>query len=82
MGAGAVPEVLARIDRLLGGLRAALRPADTILITSDHGNIEDDTTQSHTRNPVPLLVIGPDAPRFAAVTRIDEVAPAILAALG
>jgi hypothetical protein len=82
MGTGAVPEVLVRIDRLLGGLFAACGPADTILITSDHGNVEDDTTRSHTRNPVPLLVIGPDAPRFAAVTRIDEVAPAILAALG
>jgi hypothetical protein len=82
MGAGAVPEVLTRIDRLLGGLLAACGPNDTILITSDHGNAEDDTTHSHTRNPVPLLVIGPDAPRFAAVARIDEVAPAILAALG
>ncbi|MEI7771069.1 MAG: metalloenzyme [Chloroflexales bacterium] len=82
MGAGAAPEVLARIDRLIGGLLAARGPADTILITSDHGNIEDGATQSHTRNPVPLLVIGPDAPHFAAVARIDEVAPAILAALG
>jgi hypothetical protein len=82
MGADAVPEVLTRIDRLLGGLLAACGPNDTILITSDHGNAEDDTTHSHTRNPVPLLVIGPDAPRFAAVARIDEVAPAILAALG
>jgi len=81
MGAGAVPEVLTRIDRLLGGLLAARRPTDTILITSDHGNIEDDRTQSHTRNPVPLLVIGPQAQRFADVARIDAVAPAILAAL-
>lgn len=82
MGAGAVPEVLARIDRLLGGLLVARRPADTILITSDHGNIEDDTTRGHTRNPVPLLVIGPGTPRFADVSRIDAVAPALLAALG
>ncbi|MEI6776899.1 MAG: metalloenzyme [Chloroflexales bacterium] len=81
MGAGAVPEVLTRIDRLLGGLLAARHPTDTILITSDHGNIEDDRTQSHTRNPVPLLVIGPQAGHFATVTRIDAVAPAILAAL-
>jgi hypothetical protein len=81
MGAGGVPEALARIDGLLGGLLAARDPADTILITSDHGNIEDSSTSSHTRSPVPLLVVGPAADRFAAVGRIDEVASAILVAL-
>ncbi|MBX0330221.1 metalloenzyme [Oscillochloris sp. ZM17-4] len=81
MGADGVHEALVRIDGLLGGLLAAKQPADTVLITSDHGNIEDSRTPSHTRSPVPLLVIGPDAERFAGVERIDQVAPAILANL-
>jgi hypothetical protein len=82
MGEGGVPDAIARIDGLLGGLLTARSPADTILITSDHGNIEDSTRPSHTRNPVPLLVIGPATAHFADVRRIDEVAEAILAALG
>jgi 2,3-bisphosphoglycerate-independent phosphoglycerate mutase len=77
----AAPEVLARIDGLLGGLLATCRRDDTLLVTSDHGNIEDDRVATHTRSPVPLLVAGPAAPHFANVWRIDQVAPAILTAL-
>ena len=29
---------------------------EMLLITSDHGNIEDISKKSHTKNPVPLLV--------------------------
>lgn len=82
MGEHGVPVALDRIDGLIGGLLAATGAADTILITSDHGNIEDATSTSHTRAPVPLLVVGPAAAHFAAVRRIDQVAPAILTALG
>jgi len=75
-------EALARLDGLLAGLFAA-RPADlTILLTSDHGNIEEAGHPSHTRNPVPLLALGPDADAFADLTRLDEVTPAILGRLG
>ncbi|MEW5740919.1 MAG: metalloenzyme [Myxococcota bacterium] len=38
----------------------AARPADAqVLIVSDHGNVEDLSTRSHTRNPVALLSFGP-----------------------
>lgn len=30
-----------------------------ILITSNHGNIEDLSTRRHTANPFPCLLIGP-----------------------
>ena len=33
----------------------------TLLVTSDHGNLEDKTTKSHTINPVPLIAFGPAA---------------------
>lgn len=81
LGPAGVAEAIARVDGLLGGLLAALRPVDSILITSDHGNLEDDSTRIHTEAPVPLLVAGPGASGFAAVTRIDQVADAVLAAL-
>ncbi|MBK7047045.1 MAG: hypothetical protein IPH48_11160 [bacterium] len=51
-----------------------------VLLTSDHGNLEDATTRRHTTNPVPLLVWGSHARETAAaVSRLDEVAPAIIA---
>jgi bisphosphoglycerate-independent phosphoglycerate mutase (AlkP superfamily) len=51
------------------------------VLTSDHGNMEDLSTGSHTRNPVPLLARGPQARRFAAAESIADVTPAILSAL-
>jgi hypothetical protein len=75
-------EALARLDGLWAGLLAAL-PADlTVLLTSDHGNLEEAAHTSHTRNPVPLLAVGPDAGAFADLSRIDEVTPRLLARLG
>lgn len=72
---------IARVDGLVGGVLRTMRPQDSLLITSDHGNIEDRVAPAHTRNPVPLLVVGPAAPGFRAVTTIAEVAGAILATL-
>jgi 2,3-bisphosphoglycerate-independent phosphoglycerate mutase len=76
-----LPAALARVDGLIQGLLAARRPQDSLLITSDHGNIEDRAAPSHTRNPVPLLVVGPAAPAFAAVGSIADVMAAIVGAL-
>lgn len=81
LGPGGVAETIARVDGLLGGVLAARAPGDTLLVTSDHGNLEDATTSVHSEAPVPLLAAGPAAPVFAVVTRIDEVADAALAVL-
>jgi hypothetical protein len=79
--AGAVA-ALERVDAFLGALAAAL-PGDTLLVvSSDHGNVED-VREGHTLNPVPVLVLGPG--RAAAAERVRtlaDVAPAILALLG
>jgi len=50
---------LERYDTFLGGVLAGSDLSkQTILIISDHGNIEDLSTRSHTYNPVPLIAIG------------------------
>jgi len=51
---------------------------DSIVICSDHGNLEDLSTKSHTRNLVPLAVIGPAAAHFQKAESIMDVTPAIL----
>jgi hypothetical protein len=55
-----------------------------ILLTADHGNLEDISTRKHTFNPVPLLLIGDKKTRrlFDGVTDLAGVAPAILKAIG
>lgn len=51
--------VLESFDGLLAGILRSLDPARSLLIiTSDHGNIEDITVKTHTRHPVPLVVRG------------------------
>lgn len=72
---------LGRLDGLLAGLVESAPDDLTLLLVSDHGNLEESSHRSHTRNPVPLLAIGPDAESFAELDRIDAVAPRLLSRL-
>ncbi len=55
----AAVEVLERLDGFIGGVLRNFDHSDSVLLfTSDHGNIEDLSTRSHTRNPVPLILVG------------------------
>ena len=82
----AAVELLVTLDEVLGGLLEAWDDeTGVILLTSDHGNLEDLSVRGHTLNPVPALVIG--APemrrRFTTTLRdLSDVAPAIIEALG
>ncbi len=74
--------LLDRLDRFLGHLLDLLDPArDTLLVTSDHGNVEDTSHTQHTRNPVPLFVRGWAAPYFDDARDLTDVTPGIVDAL-
>ena len=73
--------VLTRLDAFLGSVLAQRRADTTVVLSSDHGNIEDATTKLHSMNPVPLLAVGPDAGRFRRARAITDVTPAILSCL-
>ena len=52
---------LERIDEVVGGLLAEWWDEHGVLIiTSDHGNIEEKDHRQHTRNPVPTIIVGAD----------------------
>lgn len=69
-------EVLQSLDRFFGALLDRLDPtADLLLVTSDHGNLEDLSTRGHTRNPVPLVAWGLGADAFADATSLLDVTP-------
>lgn len=82
-------DILEKFDALLVGILEGIDPAETlVVITSDHGNIEDLSTKSHTRNPVPLIASGSSADSFLQSLQgplpasLTSVAPALLEVLG
>lgn len=54
------------------------REEDTIVLSSDHGNVEDLSVKTHTLNKVPLFAIGPGAGAFTNAESILDVTPGIL----
>jgi 2,3-bisphosphoglycerate-independent phosphoglycerate mutase len=49
----------------------------TLLVTSDHGNLEDKSVKTHTLAAVPLIAVGQKADVFASATSLLDVAPMI-----
>lgn len=74
--------LLEAFDQVLGGLTETWNDQEgLILITSDHGNLEDLSTRRHTTNSVPALLIGSAALRqqFAdGLYDLTGIAPRIL----
>ena len=70
--------VLETLDEFLHHIIQNKRKDDLLVITSDHGNVEDLGTKSHTRNPVPLFVVGEGANSFQAAESLMDVKPLIL----
>jgi 2,3-bisphosphoglycerate-independent phosphoglycerate mutase len=75
--------VVERLDRFLGAVLEAADLATTlVLLTSDHGNLEDERTGGHTLNPVPALLVGAGRERLRPRLRaITDLTPACLDAL-
>lgn len=73
-------ELLSGFDNILGGVLTGLDEDDILIITSDHGNIEDLSTRRHTNNPVPFVVVGNSDNRkyFDYISDLCGISPAIL----
>jgi 2,3-bisphosphoglycerate-independent phosphoglycerate mutase len=72
------------IDAALGGLLAAWDDQHGLLIiTSDHGNIEEKEHRQHSRNPVPTILVGRDHARLAQrITDLTGIAAVVREFLG
>lgn len=64
---------LEMLDEFLAGVIRDKSDNIHVLISSDHGNIEDLSFGGHTKNPVPLIVMGNEAQYFSHVSSIDEI---------
>jgi hypothetical protein len=74
--------VLRVLDRFLRRVVAGLGPGSSLLVTSDHGNLEDLGTRSHTLAKVPVLGFGPAAAAVDGVRDLTFVAPLLLRLAG
>lgn len=70
--------VLHALDAFFGGLLGAFGEGDLLVVTSDHGNLEDLSTKSHTRHPVPFVAFGHRAEALADVAALTDVTPALV----
>jgi hypothetical protein len=72
--------VLAKVDELVRGVLDGSTLDDTlVVVTSDHGNLEDLTAKGHTRNPVPTIHIGARREQIALpIYSLTDLTPAIL----
>ncbi|NEQ51459.1 MAG: hypothetical protein F6K11_15175 [Leptolyngbya sp. SIO3F4] len=75
---GRAVAVLQRIDRFLTAVIESLGITTTLIVVSDHGNVENLSTKRHTLNEVPLLAVGPAADKFMGIEDLTGITPTIL----
>ena len=80
---GAALEVLTNLARFVRAVLARVDLSDTtVMLTSDHGNIEDLSIRNHTRNFVPTLVWGARRAEVGRRVRtLADITPAIIETL-
>lgn len=73
-------ELIKGLDRLVGALVSRLdREVDTLVLTSDHGNLEESSHRGHTQNPVPLLTWGKHSGELReSIHSLTDVTPGIV----
>jgi len=77
-------EHLEIIDEVLGGLFADWdEDNDLLIITSDHGNIEEKDHRQHSRNPVPTILVGKEHARLTEIVEdLSDIARVVEQFLG
>lgn len=73
--------VLKTLDEFLLHIIKNKRSEDVLVITSDHGNLEDLSVKTHTRNTVPLFVMGEEVEAFSEIKSLFDVKEGILSTL-
>jgi len=73
-------EILTSLARFIRELLARLDlKRTTIILTSDHGNIEDLSSRNHTLHLVPTIIWGAERERIAAtIKNLADITPAIV----
>ena len=75
-------DALGRVDALLRAVVARRPPELSVVVASDHGNVEDLSARNHTLAPVPVLGFGAAAARAGEVGDLTHIAPLLLTLAG
>lgn len=73
-------QTVTALDEFIAGVCDSLPATRTLVLCSDHGNIEDMSLTTHTTNPVPVIIY-PGRPLRRPVSAITDVAPLVLSIL-
>lgn len=74
-----IVDIIEEVDELLAGILDELDDRVTVLLTSDHGNIEDWTAKGHTLNPALTMVIGRGRDQIAErISSLTDITPAVV----
>ncbi|MDX2076605.1 MAG: hypothetical protein SFZ02_09260 [bacterium] len=69
-------DLLTTFDGVIAGVLSAWNNDEgVVIITSDHGNIEDIGNRHHTANRVPTVIIGAEKHRFADLDNLTGIVP-------
>ncbi len=73
-------ELIKHLERFIQNLMNRIDlQTTTVLVTSDHGNLEDLSTPQHTSHPVPLIICGKNQLLlFNQISSLGNVTPAIV----
>ena len=72
-------EILEEVDAMLAGVLEERDDQLTVIVTSDHGNIEDLQANAHTRNPALTMVFGRGANEIAEkISSLTDITPTIV----
>ena len=75
-------DILENLDKFLFQLVRNLKNKVTIIISSDHGNIEDLSIKTHTKNYVPTIIIGKQKLDLKkSISKITDITPAVISEL-
>lgn len=61
------------LNRFLESIIDNIENNTTIIVTSDHGNFEDFSVGHHTKNEVPLLMLGSNVDIYSSISSITEI---------
>jgi hypothetical protein len=77
---GKIQEILEGMDSFLAGVINSIDLTNTVvMITSDHGNLEDISHNSHTENMVPALVITKNRHALSpGIETLEDITPLVL----
>ncbi|TGM44035.1 metalloenzyme [Leptospira biflexa] len=77
-------KVIQNLESFFKGLLTTIDPTkDLLIVSSDHGNMEDLSQKNHTENPAATILYGKDADRFAEnIHSLADIVPEIYKTFG